>query len=272
MSWKTKLRRTINEQILYAIDFDDFLKRMERENYQIKRGKYLSFCSEGQQRFIRSKTVGEDYSEEAIIERIAGVYKPKRMPLLIDIQNNMKCQQSRGYEQWAKVHNLKIIVRTFNYLQENNLLNYDDLSAKVQSVKDEFRDKRSKINSTKTRKTEVEYLIKTIGTYMANKPIVDKKDSAKDKTKYRHENESAFKLYESAKNQLKSYLSADNKLPNPKTLIAELSNLNAKITKLYGAQKIIKAEYEQIQLMKQNIDMWLKPDTFRSRENIRGVR
>ena len=264
MSWKTKLRRTINEQILYATDFDDFLKRMEQENYKIKQGKYLSFCAEGQQRFIRSKTLGEDYSEEAIVERIAGIYKPRAIPLLIDIQNNMKCQQSRGYEQWAKLHNLKIIARTFNYLQENNLVNYDNLSAKVQSVKNDFMNKRDEINATKTRITEVEYLIKTIGTFTANKAIVDKLGSAKSKEEYRRKNADAFRLYDSAKKQLQPYISVENKLPNPITLDKELNKSNSKLNKLYDEQKSMKTEHEQIQLMKQNIDIWLKPDTSRN--------
>jgi len=86
------------------------------------------------------------------------------------------------------------------------------------------------------------------------------------------EHETGRKNKSVTKQKQKSLLSADNKLPNPKTLQSELSKLNTELNNLYGAQKNMKNELEQIQLMKQNIDMWLKPDTFRSRENIRGVR
>ena len=40
--------------------------------YEIKTGKYISFRAEGQERFTRSKTIGENYTEERIKERIAG--------------------------------------------------------------------------------------------------------------------------------------------------------------------------------------------------------
>ncbi len=70
-SWKDKLRDSIDRTILAAEDFDDFITRMEmEEGYEIKTGKYISFRSEGQERFTRNKRLGENYSIEAICARI----------------------------------------------------------------------------------------------------------------------------------------------------------------------------------------------------------
>lgn len=70
-SWKDKLRDAIDRTILAAEDFDDFITRMEmEEGYEIKTGKYISFRSEGQERFTRNKRLGENYSIEAICARI----------------------------------------------------------------------------------------------------------------------------------------------------------------------------------------------------------
>ena len=68
-----------------------------------------------QERFTRLKTLGADYKEEAVVSRIAGGPRPSRQPqqrsgtvsLLIDIQNNIKAQQSAGYQRWATIENLK---------------------------------------------------------------------------------------------------------------------------------------------------------------------
>lgn len=83
--------------------------------YEIKQGKYISFRAAGQERFTRCKTLGVSYTEEAIKDRIKGVYIAKTKPLrddrkirlVVDIENSIKAGQSAGYERWAKLHNLK---------------------------------------------------------------------------------------------------------------------------------------------------------------------
>ena len=102
-SWKAKLKALIDATIPKAKDFDDFLRLMEAAGYEIKRGKFVSFRAPGQERFTRSKTLGEAYTVEAITERIAGTYraKPKALrqektgvSMLIDIQNSIKAAES----------------------------------------------------------------------------------------------------------------------------------------------------------------------------------
>lgn len=46
------------------------LCELELMGYSIKRGKYISVKAEGQQRFVRTKTLGEDYTAESLISRI----------------------------------------------------------------------------------------------------------------------------------------------------------------------------------------------------------
>ena len=47
--------------------------------------------------------------------------------LLIDIENSIKAAQSKGYEHWAKIHNLKQAAKTMNFLTENKIEQYADL-------------------------------------------------------------------------------------------------------------------------------------------------
>lgn len=132
-SWKAKLRLTIDESILSADNYDDFLQKMQDAGYEIKRGKHISFRASGQERFTRSKTIGEDYSEERITERIreaktqktspetAGKTPPKRdddsIRSLITIDGSDKIKSSYGLTQWAKVQNLKISAQSLVFLQ-----------------------------------------------------------------------------------------------------------------------------------------------------------
>ncbi len=130
MSWKQKLKQTIDRCIITAKNYDEFLKMMQDAGYEIKTGKYISFRAEGQERFTRAKTIGENYTEELIKERIQGRNPHKRqmqtgrkgISLIGDIQERIKLIDSKGYEHKAKLTILKEAARTLNYLTENNLL------------------------------------------------------------------------------------------------------------------------------------------------------
>lgn len=97
-SYKAKLKAAIDRLIPQVSDFEELLKQLAAEGYKIKRGKCISCRATGQERFTRLKTLGVDYTEEAVTSRIAGGLRPSRQPklgsqkvsLLIDIQNNLK--------------------------------------------------------------------------------------------------------------------------------------------------------------------------------------
>ena len=134
-SWKAKLKIAIDAAIPQAKDFDDFLRLLQEQGYKVKRGKYVSFRAPGQGRFIRCKTLGEAYTEEAIIERIKGRFverKPKenrKISLRIDLENSIKAQQSAGYEKWAKLHNLKQAAKALQTAGIKKLPNITSLQA-----------------------------------------------------------------------------------------------------------------------------------------------
>lgn len=77
-SYKAKLKTAIDTLIPQVKDFDELLRRLQEMGYEIKQGKYISFRAAGQERFTRTKTLGAAYTEEAIKERIKGVYIASR--------------------------------------------------------------------------------------------------------------------------------------------------------------------------------------------------
>ena len=137
-SWRAKLKTEIDKIIPQVKDFEDFLRLMELQGYEIKRGQYISVRAKGQERFIRLKaqTLGERYSVEGITKRIEKSRKRKpiirdnRISLIIDIQNCIKAQESKGYEHWAKINNLKQASKTLNYLTEH-INSYSELESRI---------------------------------------------------------------------------------------------------------------------------------------------
>ena len=121
---------------------DDLLVRLQWKWYEIKRRQYISAKVPKQERFTRLKTLGADYTEEAVASRIAGGSSPSSQPqqrsgkvsLLIDIQNNIKVQQSAGYRWLATIENLKRVVATMNFLTEHGIGSYKELAERCDAI------------------------------------------------------------------------------------------------------------------------------------------
>jgi hypothetical protein len=69
-SWKQKIRFEIDGLIASVKNIDELLCELELKGYTVKRGKYISIKAEGQERFVRAKTLGEDYTEQSLASRI----------------------------------------------------------------------------------------------------------------------------------------------------------------------------------------------------------
>lgn len=275
-SWKQKLKQTIDRLVITAKDYDDFLRLMQEAGYEIKTGKYISFRAEGQERFTRSKTIGENYTEERIKERIAG-RTPRRsqrqtmqkgISLIGDIQERIRLIDSKGYEHKAKLTILKEAARTLNYLTENNLLQYADLEKKVEDVHSSYDRTGKELKDVEARLREVQPLIKNISNYQHLKPVYDAFQKAKDKPSFKAKHEAELVIFEAARSTLLA-MQGDEKLPSLKTLQAEQQRLLEEQQRLYDERATLKKEARIIDTMKANVDIFLKPSVVQESEQIR---
>lgn len=275
-SWKQKLKQTIDRLVITAKDYDDFLRLMQEAGYEIKTGKYISFRAEGQERFTRSKTIGENYTEERIKERIAGrtprrsqrQTTPKDISLIGDIQERIRLIDSKGYEHKAKLTILKEAARTLSYLTENNLLQYADLEKKVEDVHSSYDRTGKELKVVEARLREVQPLIKNISNYQRLKPVYDAFQKAKDKPGFKAKHEAELVIFEAARSTLLA-MQDDEKLPSLKTLQAEQQRLLEEQQRLYDERAKLKKEARMIDTMKANVDIFLKPSVVQEPEQIR---
>ena len=277
-SWKQKLKQTIDRLVITAKDYDDFLRLMQEAGYEIKTGKYISFRAEGQERFTRSKTIGENYTEERIKERIAGRTPrrnrrqtvPKGISLIGDIQERIRLIDSKGYEYKAKLTILKEAARTLNYLTENNLLQYADLEKKVEDVHSSYDRTGKELKVVEARLREVQPLIKNISNYQRLKPVYDAFQKAKDKPSFKAKHEAELVIFEAARSTLLA-MQGDEKLPSLKTLQAEQQRLLDEQQRLYDERAKLKKEVKQIETIKSNVDTFLAPSADHDRDHLRGT-
>ena len=274
-SWKQKLKQTIDRLIITAKDYDDFLRLMQEGGYEIKTGKYISFRAEGQERFTRSKTIGENYTEERIKERIAGRTPrrnrrqtvPKGISLIGDIQERIRLIDSKGYEHKAKLTILKEAARTLNYLTENNLLQYADLEKKVEDVHSSYDRTGKELKGVEARLREVQPLIKNISNYQRLKPVYDAFQKAQDKSGFKAKHEAELVIFEAARSTLLA-MQGDEKLPSLKTLQAEQQRLLEEQQRLYDERAKLKKEVKQIETIKSNVDTFLAPSADHDRDHL----
>lgn len=277
-SWKQKLKQTIDRLVITAKDYDDFLRLMQEAGYEIKTGKYTSFRAEGQERFTRSKTIGENYTEERIKERIAGrtprrsqrQATPKGISLIGDIQERIRLIDSKGYEYKAKLTILKEAARTLNYLTDNNLLQYADLEKKVEDVHSSYDRTGKELKGVEARLREVQPLIKNISNYQRLKPVYDAFQKAKDKPGFKAKHEAELVIFEAARSTLLA-MQGDEKLPSLKTLQAEQQRLLDEQQRLYDERAKLKKEVKQIETIKSNVDTFLSPSADHDRDHLRST-
>ena len=274
-SYKAKLKTAIDTLIPQVKDFDELLRRLQEMGYEIKQGKYISFRAAGQERFTRTKTLGAAYTEEAIKERIKGVYvaktktlrEDKKIRLVVDLENSIKAQQSAGYERWAKIHNLKQAAKSMNFLTENKIEYYSELESKIADIMTAHDAAAKAVKEVEQRMSDLSLLIKHTTTYRQLKPIYDEYRKSPDKEKYLRGHESEISLFEAAARALKEM--QIKKLPDLAALRKEYRSLNDRKTKLYEDYRQAKKQMQEYGVVKKNVDSILYPSQSRAREQER---
>ena len=262
-SYKAKLKAAIDRLIPAAADFEDLLRRLQKEGYEIKRGKYISCRAPGQERFTRLKTLGVDYTEEALAARIAGRSRPSRQPkqqngkisLLIDIQNNIKVQQSAGFTHWAKLNNLKQAAKTMNFLTEHSIGRYEELESRLAAMSERRDTTHAEIKRIESRSAELALVMKHAAIYRQLKPLYDHYRKSGDKEKFLRGHESEIILFEAAARELRRLGAVP--LPTTESMKAELSSFTAEKERLLAEYKAARTEAQEYDTVKQNVDALL---------------
>ena len=258
ISYKAKLKAAIDRLIPASADFEDLLLRLQREGYEIKRGKYVSCRASDQERFARMKTLGVDYTEEAITARIAGRSRPSRQPkqrddrirLLYDLQT-----KQGGLQHWAKLQNLKQAAKTMNFLTEHGISSYGELESKLTTISARRDTAHAEIKRIESRSAELALVMKHAGTYRQLKPLYERYRKSNDKEKFLRGHESEIILFEAAARELKRLGAVP--LPTTENMKTELANLNAEKERLLAEYKAARTEAQEYDTVKQNVDALL---------------
>lgn len=251
-------------------DFEEFLRLLREQDYEIKRGKNIALKGKGQKRFIRFKSLGEGYTQEDIEKSIQGKEeavhekttskkrwsKPKRdFDLLIDIQEKMKQGKGGGYTRWATVYNIKQMAQTLLFLQERDIRDYQVLADRAGGATQRFNELSQTIKDAEKRLGEIAVLRMHIINYAKTREVyVEYRKSGYSK-KFFEAHREEITLHKAAKE-------AFSGLPGQK--LPKVKELNEEYAKVLAAKKAAYAEYRQAKkemqdyvTAKHNVDAFL---------------
>lgn len=242
-------------------DFDDFIAQMKNKGYSIKFGKHITFSHSRQKKNIRLRSLGKGYSEEEIKAIIWGnknhrekknKQKQKSSNLLIDVQQKLAEGKGIGYENWAKVFNLKQMAKTVLYLQENGFADYDEFSKMADEMTVKVNGLREEIKTSEKRIDELTVLREQVINYLNTRETFAKYKASGYSKKFYAEHESEIILHRAAKNKFNEL--GLKKLPTVKSINSEYSELTAKNKKAYSEYYSLKDKHREMLIHKSNIE------------------
>ncbi len=291
VSWQKKLKSVIDDAIRNSDTLDEMLYALEMEGYEIKRGKYISFRAPGQERFTRAKTIGDNYSEDAIRERIAHKDKEpellaeetevtvlkvpkkkqtasevkgqvvskqkgfpsKRINLLVDISQNIKAQQSKAYEHALVRSNINTLVKTMNFLISHKITTPEEFQTYAEAKNAEYSLFKKDIRKIESELMDLSEKIKFTQNYKKNAHVFYESRRAKDPAAYAREHEDQIVLFKASEIYFK------RKQLNPKELnLAEMferyRQLNAEKAELDKRSNSLKREIKELEVVAENIE------------------
>lgn len=265
--FRDEIRQAIDQALLKKPkDFESFLRLLEQDGYTCKRGKHTALWKEGQDRFLRFRSLGEGYTEEEIRAVILGekghrirnkdkqMASPKRLNLLVDIDARLQAK-GIGYQRWATVYNLKQMAQTMIFLREHGIEDVDQLQKKAEQAADRFDELDDKIKSAEKRLVEIAALKKHIINYAKTREIYSEYRKSGYSKKFYESHREAITLHKAAKDAFNEL--GVRKLPKVKDLTAEYAKVLADKKAAYAQYRDARSEMQEYLKAQKNVEQFL---------------
>lgn len=259
-SWKSKLQFDIDRAIKKSKDWDDFIKRMAALNYEIKYGKHIAFKHKDKERFTRAKTIGDDYTEDKLKERITKNANQKtytvkkRVGNIIDIANNEKVKSSKGYEYWATKHNLQVATNMVVLMREKGLKSISQLDDFIKESADKRQNLQDEIKILDSKISALSSTMEQVHTVKIYRQIYQEYKKEPSDKAFFDEHKAEITLYQNALSDLKKSYS---KLPNSKDILATLDSLHEKKNTLMQEYSSTKSDMKELYQIRKNYEKYM---------------
>ena len=236
-SWKEKIRLEIDGLILKVKNIDELLAELEMLGYTIKRSKYISVKAPEQQRAVRLKTLGKDYTPESLASRIlwrdvgAGILNPCKNSELRDRYNSTINEIGSATSNHPDVFKLSAQLTIIN---RDKIRSIGELEGKIEQLKIELEKYRQEVNTMETKCNQLRSLAAQAEDYFSllDKPLLT------DEEKLR------VKMYRET--LLQNNIESRSDYDYLKTVIAETEQKAASIREKYSKCANLLCKYSEI--------------------------
>ena len=262
-SWKAKLRVAVDKAIWSSINYDEFLQKMQLAGYEIRQGKHLSFRAPEQKNFTYMKSLGSYYTEENVRTRLEkNRYKTKapkhlsrEVRLYINISAYVTTGNLEGFERWAKLNNLKEAARTFNYLSENNLLNYEDFQQHICDVENSVKAADQRIEEIIAELSTQKLIQKHCDSYRLCRKVIEDCKFAQNSKAYHTKHQAEYQLHDSLKKELQDL--GVTKIPSSEKLQKKIENLELEQAATIREKQELQKKQKTLEVIQQNFTVLL---------------
>ncbi len=256
-SWKAKLRYELDCIVQRSDTFEDFLDKCKLNGieavYNPDRVISLKFKMQGQQRYVRAKTLGYYYLPENIKKRISNFSRHRKM--IIDRDKF----DSKGLQYWADIQNMKNVAQMINMLESYNVRSTKEIKPTAMTVMAQRGMITQSIENLDEKINDLSKRIELVRDFQRLKPYHDKYKSlsGRKQKEYAKNNALILDTYKSVGSRLKS-LYPDGKFPSETSLDQQRQALYDEREKLYGEYRQLKNEYADLDRASRTIDDYLE--------------
>ena len=264
-SWKAQIKEIIDQAIAQSTDYEGFTAAMAAANVEIKEGKRISFRIAGtdQERFVRGDRIGEDYSRERILERLAAPKKKKREKVLPPTESRegelpnahqLSNKQPASYDkriEWearrTKIAETKELAAALMTIRTEQIQSETDFEKKLSGLKEKAAEVRETISTLSEKnqqyRTAAKYLL-AFNQYLPVKQEYEKQ-SFLTKKKFYGLHEGELKAFEHAAAQLENL--GVNSNVDPEKVMGLVKDHDGKVAEYSAALKAVTERIDQIQ-------------------------
>lgn len=282
-SYKSRLQFDIDRTIKHSINWQDFLSKMESCGYEIKFGKHIAFRSKNQQRFTRAKTIGVNYTEEKIKDRI--INKEKEIGNIIDFKNNVKAKSSKGYEHWATKHNLQTATSTLVEIRNKGFKSMEELGRGISRISIEKNDLKRKFDKLSLEQKRIKEVVKHIQICISKREHYEGHRRNPNDKIYMMMNRKDVEAYQKSYEEIDIFL---KQFPHLKdTVLVGLKNksgknlfrklnehskeLQAKQDEIIKKHNSLAVQYAELEHLKNNMNEYLGRNKAEKKESVIGA-
>ena len=284
---KEKLRQKIRAALDTSTTFEQFSALLLRQGITVKesRGR-LSYLTPDRTKPITARKLGDDFDRTAVLARleqnahrvveeraaalkadknahkhsVIGRLNEKQTAIkndgiqrTVDIEAKRAEGKGRGYEHWAKVHNLQQMAKA-KFLLDTGFGSQEELDAAFATAQADLQNSRTALTTIETKIAEKKELQKWVISYGKTRDVRNEykaQKTDKKKAAYRAAHEDDFIVADAAVRYFKSH--GITKIPTYRALQSEIEQLIAEKNVAYNAYYEAKDRHKELATIQHNL-------------------